>query len=64
MQLTRHFTKVYTTQRKPLSQNLERFFEEMEKVVVIDVAFALTGKSPNDASVTGQKPKVPREKST
>ncbi len=55
MHVQRHFTKVYTKPRKPLSQKLERLLEAVEDVVVEDVRFAIKGDETPTNSCPIQK---------
>jgi hypothetical protein len=49
---TRYFTKVRQKLRPPLTQTLERFLGAIERAVVQDVRFALTGEKPATGGAT------------
>jgi len=54
MELNRHFTKVYTVERKPLSwRAFDAFFAEIDRSLISDVAFLLSGERTNE---TGTSP--------
>ncbi len=55
--MTRYYTKVRRKLRPPLTQTLERFLAGIERAVVHDVRFALTGEKPatDGASVKHEK---------
>ena len=45
MELARHFTKVYSKDRKALSwRAFEQFFQAVDRTIISDVAYVLSGQ--------------------
>jgi len=52
--MQRHFTKVYTKARKPLSVRFCEVFDCLDEIIIQDVRFALKGETTEQTDSFGQ----------